>query len=48
MFIFVNSVASIAKIKTMENEQKTTASDKFKCSECHQQFETKKTLKLHI
>jgi phage shock protein A len=35
---------SIAKIKTMENRQKTTDTDKFKCFECHQQFDSKKTL----
>jgi uncharacterized CHY-type Zn-finger protein len=39
---------SVAKIKTMENEQRTTDTDKFKCFECHQQFDTKKILKLHI
>ena len=32
----------------MENEQKAIASVKFKCSKCHQQFETKKIVKEHI
>ena len=32
---------SVAKIKTMENEPKATASDKSKCYECHEQSETK-------
>ena len=39
---------SITKIGTLKNEKKTTDSERFKCLECNQQFETNKCLKLHI